>query len=740
MLPKNIFIIKKVISLLSIIFLLSSLITFFVPTKVKASYDSKFKNYPGYQELIEELQKAHPNWEFEIYETGLNWNEVIVAESTGHHGANVVPKSKGSAWKCSCGRIVESNWACASTAAVAYYMDPRNSLNEDYIFQFEQLTYDSKVQNSTGVAQILADCNYMQGKIKYYDSNGNKKTIDKTYIDVIMEAAEEYNISPYHIASRIRQEQGTGNGSVMITGTYNGYRGLYNYYNIDAFGSNIIANGLTSARDRGWTDPEKAIKGGAALIAEKYISSGQDTSYFQKFNVVSKNNLYGHQYMANVSAPKTESEEVREAYRKMGMINEKSTIKFKIPVYKNMPEGRASMPGMEKIVTQDVQVTENDVIVRNGKGTNYSIVTTLKKGSKILRIELDNTKSSGGKYWDKVVLNDGRKGYISREYLEQISIQSNTNEDYVVSAYTNFRNGPGTQGGTTIIMLLPPGQRITVVEKGKYPNVDGEEWYRVKLSDGTYGYVGTGYIEPYNYSSPQVEEVKVVCSDGLNIRKTPSTSSTVLKTVNQGTVLSRIEKDVKSSDSKYTWDKVTEAGGTVGYVARQDPKTNKLWIEPINDKVENEPNKDSNTGSNTGSENNPSTGEDNKQEENVYKLEETNLICNPEITIEQIIKELKDVTVKDANKNVKTSGNLATGWTITYKEKDYTIVVLGDINGDGKVNTGDTLCISQHIENFKQITVQNYLKAADINMDGKINTGDSLALRQHVEDFRKITL
>ena len=58
--------------------------------------------------------------------------------------------------------------------------------------------------------------------------------------------------------------------------------------------------------------------------------------------------------------------------------------------------------------------------------------------------------------------------------------------------------------------------------------------------------------------------------------------------------------------------------------------------------------------------------------------------------------------------------------------------------GDGKVKTGDTLDISQHIENFKKITNTNYLKAADVNEDGKVNTGDSLKLRQHIENFKTI--
>lgn len=402
MLSKSIF---KIIYVICIIMILTSLISFFLETPVKASYSNKFKNYPEYEALIKELQNAHPNWEFEILETGLEWSEAIIAESTGGHGKNVVPKSRGSAWKCTCGKVVDVNWNCASTAAVAYYMDPRNSLNEDYIFQFEQLTYDSNIQTKSGVETILADCNYMQGKIKYYDQEGKEQTLDKTYIDVIMEAAKKYNVSPLHLASRIRQEQGTGNAGVMISGTWNGangdYKGYYNYFNIKAFGSTtsaIIEKGLTYAKNMGWTDPEKAIHGGANFLSKEYISCGQDTLYLQKFNVAdSDKNYYTHQYMTNVSASKSEGEDVREAYRDMGMITKDSKMKFKIPVYKNMPSGKASMPGTEKIVTQDVQLNENYVWVRSGKGTNYDTIEKLNKGTKLLRIELDNNKDANRK-------------------------------------------------------------------------------------------------------------------------------------------------------------------------------------------------------------------------------------------------------------------------------------------------------------------------------------------------------
>lgn len=751
MLSKNILNIhiKRIVSIIIIMLLLANILILFTVNNVQAAYSTKFANYPGYEELIKKLQEDYPNWEFEIMETGLEWSEVIIAESTGYHGKNVVPETWSEAWKCSCEKVVDGSWICASTAAVAYYMDPRNSLDEEHVFQFEHLAFDSKNQTKEGVAKILAPCEYMQGKITYYNQEGKKITMEKTYVDVIMEAAKEYNVSPYHLASRIRQEQGAGSAGSMISGAWTGedgaYKGVYNHFNVKAYGSTdyaIIKSGLIHAKKQGWTDPEKSIKGGAKVISEGYLAYGQDTLYLEKFDVVDGGDgYYAYQYMTNVSASKTEATTIHLAYEEMGLLTKDTKIKFKIPVYKNMPDQIATEPGSEKPVTQDVEITGTDIRVRSGKGTNYSILTYLNKGDKILRIELDNNKDYAGIYWDKVVLTDGTKGYVSRQYLKEIDLQSNCNEQYVVSKYTNFRNGPGTKQ-TTILQLLSPGQIITVVEKDKYKKVDGEDWYRVKLSDGTYGYVGTEYIKIYD--GTQIEQVKVVCTDGINIRKEPSTSSAVLKPVAKGTILTRTEKNVESTDSKYIWDKVTTSGGTVGYVVRQDPETKKLWIEPINNTSDNtntekEPDNTPETDSGSNSENNNSTTVT-EIKGTGFKTSGENIICQPNITVANIKKSASEVVIKKGETTITDSSNVGTGYKVTLGKNTYVVIVLGDVNGDGKVNTGDTLAMSQHIENYKKITNADYLKAADANKDGKVNTGDSLVMRQHVENFKKISL
>ena len=735
---------SKIISFMVIVLILLNLFIFSFSGISKANYSEKFSKYPGYVEELETLQKEHPNWEFEILETGLDWNNVLKAE----HRKNVTQKHDG-IWNCqepNCkDQQHEPGWYYASEATIAYYMDPRNSLSEEYIFQFEKLSFDSKEYSDEminefrkGVEQIVKNSNYLQGKIEYYNDKGEKLKIDKTYVDVIIEAAIESKVSPYHLASRICQEQGSGNGTAIISGTWEGtdeknnsYKGLYNYYNWGATGStthDIILNALKRAKSYGWTDPEKSIKGGANKIASNFISLGQDTLYLQKFDVVDGGNgFYGNQYMTNVSATKSEGQRIKNAYKKLGLLDNNKIV-FRIPVYNNMPKEKAKRPGTEKVVTEDVEVTGDNVNVREGKGKQSKEIAKLNKGDKVVRIEKD-TQVIDGFYWDKVVLKNGTKGYIAREYIKEIELQSNANEKYIVVDYTNFRNGPGTEG-TTVIETLAPGQIITVVEKDKYLNLNGESWYRILMQDGRYGYIGTGYspdkptIEKYNPQESKYDRVKVVCTNGLNLRKEPSTSSgSFIKTIAAGTILTRIQKDA-STNQGFIWDKVTTPNGVVGYVVRQDKETGKPWIVPIDEPKPEIPEKPK---------------EPTIEGKGFKIVDEKNILAEPNLTVEQIKKKYTDAVVIKEDKELSNTDKLSTGCNITIENKKYVLTVLGDVNGDGKIKSTDYMSIKNHIMGIYTLSNENAL-AADVNKDGKIKSTDYMSIKNHIMGISNITI
>lgn len=315
----------------------------------------------SYITALMELHEKYPKWQFKAYQTGIDWATAVDNESAV--GLNLITNSKSSDWKSkeegaynwetdSYIPFDGSTWVTASEKAVKYYMDPRNFLTESAIFQFESLEYQEGVQNQTGVENVLRNTPMYNTSYEYTDDSGKNTTI--TYSKTFMEAAAASKVSPYHLASRVKQEVVTGPTSMSssVSGTVKGYEGIYNFYNIGANNSTkaggAVANGLAWANKdttylRPWNTIYKAIVGGAQYLGSNYINVGQNTLYLQKFNVTATN-TYNHQYMANIEAPASEALKTAEAY---GTDKADMSLVFSIPVYSGMPSGVCAMPSGE---------------------------------------------------------------------------------------------------------------------------------------------------------------------------------------------------------------------------------------------------------------------------------------------------------------------------------------------------------------------------------------------------------
>lgn len=580
------FIRKTVIIASLVVFISYIVISNLMPKKSFAAqstenYSSKINNYPGYQNLIDNLKSKHPNWNFKLLYTGLDWNQVIKNETTASHGRNLVYYDKSGAWVCStCGNkeYDTGKWRCASETAVSYYMDPRNWINEDYIFQFESLKFDGSTQNIEGVKKIMSSAGWANGStITYTKTNGSQGTINKSYSQVVFEAAQEAGISPYHLASRLVLEQGKNSTpGATARGTYSGYVGLYNFCNVNAWGSGtsaVMTNAMTYARNNGWTDPEASIKGGAKFIAKSYINVGQSTLYLQKYDVDnSDGKLYYHQYMGNVEAAATECRSVRSSYNSLGMLGNSFT--FVIPVYENMPPERCASPDSASIVTQNVEIKGTNVQIRNSPSLIGTVVTKLNTGDRILRIECAAGQNDGY-YWDKIVLSNGAKAYVARNFISQIADVSNCNISAVANTSVNLRNGPGTNG-TTVITTLISGQAVTIIEKDAYNGLNDFNWVRVKLSNGTQGYIANKYLtELGDASTPAPSNAgyklaTIKCDEGssVRIRSESTTSSSVVTKCKRGTTVTVMQESVAQANG-YTWDKIVTSEGLEGFVANQ---------------------------------------------------------------------------------------------------------------------------------------------------------------------------
>ncbi len=288
-------------------------------------YSADVSRFPkSYRKSLQELKDAHPNWTFVKFSTGLDFGTVVENELVD--ARSLIYSTAKDSYK---GKQYEGKWYYATREAVEYYLDPRNGLAENRIFQFEQLTFNSGYHKASAIQSVLNN-SFM---------SGNVPKAGVSYAQAFYEIGQGRGISPFHLASRVLQEQGVNGGSALISGTYPGYEGYYNYFNIGASGSTttaVIKSGLARAMKEGWNTPYKSLEGGAKSIGNGYILQGQDTLYLQKWDVEnSYNGLYWHQYMQNIQAPTTESSTIRSLYKQSGSLN--STFVFKIPVYNNMP-------------------------------------------------------------------------------------------------------------------------------------------------------------------------------------------------------------------------------------------------------------------------------------------------------------------------------------------------------------------------------------------------------------------
>lgn len=440
----------------------------YIKTNVDTSkYKDEFNaaGFPeSYHEKLALLKELYPNWKFTGYKTGLDWNEAIKNESTV--GLSYIQSSnplylsldEGS-YNVTTGTYNEmetGGWYAANKATVAYYMDPRNFLDEKQIFMFENLGYNSTYQTETAVKSILSGTDLLQYSNYFLESS--------TY--------EGNNVSPTMLAARSRQEVVKSGGGLSNSANGSTFKEqvVYNFYNIGATPSckidgvpvyEPIQCGLQYAYAMGWTTPEIAIKKGAKQIASGYINDGQNTLYFQKWNVTSNSHgNYSHQYMTNIMAPTSEAKSTYSAYSEIeGLLD--SEIEFIIPVYENMPTEVSSLPNkVDEEEIEDKKEEQNildisEIVNKSGYSIYGNFLVNINIGETAVNV-ISKLKATNGSV-EVEVIHGSNSIYANEavatndivkiknngtEYTFRIIIYGDANGDAKISAvdYVHIKN------------------------------------------------------------------------------------------------------------------------------------------------------------------------------------------------------------------------------------------------------------------------------------------------------------
>ena len=739
---------KKIILLL---ILLISFATVSNAAQRKEGIDSFPDSYKPY---LLELQKKYPNWKFIALYTDLDWNYVI--DNENQFGKNLVPKSYSDAWKnTKPGEYnveVDAGWVDASRKAVEYTMDPRNFLNQVRVFQFESLSYDESTNNINAIEKILYGTEFYNKIVQYYDSNGSQITMTSKYSDLILEAGRTSKVSSYHLASRIKQEVGPFLSHSSISGIVPGFEGLYNFYNIGATSSSepmgAIKNGLQYAKDgKGasqatkdkylipWNNKQRAITGGGIFIGSSYINLGQDTVYLQKFHVTSNDgSLFWHQYMTNVLAPYSESKLIYNGYVNSDLL--KDNLSFIIPIYNNMPEIPVQSPAISDSdfvadntkVYADVSTTLN---VRSGPGTSYESITTVDRNAVMTRIAKGVQK---GELWDRVRLENGIIGYVFQSYLKEVP-EVQIEKINLSASSTTMKKGDSQKLNVEIYPEDAKNHEIEFTSSNtKVLTVD---------NSGTVLAVGNGTAkitakakENSVSSSLEIQVYTPVTDLELNVEQLTIQEGDSFIIIPSIYPIDASNKNVKYSVENQTIAQVSSDGKITGKsqgtttvtVTTEDGNITKtIKLNVVQRIGEDEINWDSSLKV----ENSMVTGWD------VAKM-----------TVEQIKNKIQTAykieIYNSKNELLTDTQNAGTGSTIRFIDEnnvikmEYHIVLYGDVNGDGKINSTDLLVLQRHILEIDML--KGYFKTAgNINKNGKNPSSlDSLLIQRHILGLKLI--
>ncbi len=186
----------------------------------------------------------------------------------------------------------------------------------------------------------------------------------------------------------------------------------------------------------------------------------------------------------------------------------------------------------------------------------------------------------------------------------------------------------------------------------------------------------------------------------VRVRQNPSTSSTALATMTSlDEVVAVLERYTSTDSTGRQWDKVKISSGIVGYIASQ-------YLSPCGN-----------------------TSNNNRVKAQI--INDTTIKAIPNISVQELVTSL-NITNYEITKDgvIKTGEELAgTGAKLKDKttNKEYTIISIGDLNGDGRLTPADSTVALRSYAGLNQVTNEVGL-AGDVNKDGRITPADSTVI------------
>lgn len=309
------------------------------------------------------------------------------------------------------------------------------------------------------------------------------------------------------------------------------------------------------------------------------------------------------------------------------------------------------------------------------------------------------------------------------------SVASSDQELYYanVTSSVNTRKGAGTNYGTVTVeyttssgktastsLVLYKDDLVIMLEREAATN-NGMSWDKVQFWNGKIGYVATQYLEKYEKKStgmggsteePPIENPSTGdvykdmidyayadVSTSLNIRSGAGSTYKIIGSLNSNEEFFILEK----LDG---WYKIATEYGLQGYVSSEYSKVIKT-----------------------------------------YEKKDDEIIVIPKANAKMLAKMMNFSDYKIFNGDTEiTDDTLATNYSLKIDDKEYTIIKMGDVNGDGRVNTGDAIAVQRDSITEDKKLDGVYYTAADINRSNGVNTGDAVVIQRFIVGLKSVSL
>ncbi len=228
-------------------------------------------------------------------------------------------------------------------------------------------------------------------------------------------------------------------------------------------------------------------------------------------------------------------------------------------------------------------ISDDYVNLRKGAGTNYAVVTCMRKNTAVTFIDGKLYSSN----WYRIKLNNGTTGYVHKDYVkakQTTSTSTTATTGYVNDDYVNLRKGAGT--GYSVVTCMRKNTKFTFVDTKLY----NSSWYKIKLSNGTIGYIFSTYATKNqttnnnasnNNNSNNATTTTVtgyVNADYVNLRKGAGTNYAVLTCMRKNTSFTFVDTKIYNK----SWYKIKLSNGTTGYVSTKYATKNQTTVNNNN--------------------------------------------------------------------------------------------------------------------------------------------------------------